>query len=174
MALDTARSHSVTCTMRSLTVKICVLLGFYHQLAVACGIKQNFSWLSLTVVVFRQIYTSLAFLLLDIFSALTSRHCQVRVITLDAQIFRQRSWNNWKTNSVIIRNTYGLDQRKKIKESKALWANPFILLVAIATILSKTPPKNLFQTWEEENNCPASKTRLAGTATNFSNNSFFR
>ena len=54
--------------------------------------KQNFSWLYISEFILRKIETSLAFLILDIFSALTSRHCHVRVI-ITPWILRRRSSN---------------------------------------------------------------------------------
>ena len=50
--------------------------------------KKTSVGLYLAELIAREIETLLAFLFLDIFSALTSRHCQVRVITLDARILR--------------------------------------------------------------------------------------
>ena len=56
--------------------------------------KKTSVGLYLAELISRDIETLPAVLFLDIFSALTSRHCQVRVITLDARILRRRSSND--------------------------------------------------------------------------------
>jgi len=113
--------HSLQWTMRSWTAKNwrtpAILSSASCRLWYECyHDKQNFSWLNLSEFIFRKIETSLAFLILDI-SALTSRHCQVRIIiTLDAWILRWRSSNPRITVCHAV--PMGPTKERKKKEKK--------------------------------------------------------